>query len=299
MNSIFRIDSISVLHEHWGYDKPKHPLITLIEMNKAETSRARKITQFVSGLYFISLKTQNCSIKYGRQNYDFNEGSLIFMEPEQVITVENNIDETKGEGWMFCFHPDLIRKSELGRKIEDYTFFSYNLTEALHLSEKEKVIITDIVKTIENEFSQNIDNYSHELIISYIEVLLNYSKRFYGRQFITRSSSNKDVISSFDSLMKDYFNSKDLQEKGIPSVKFLAREMGYSTNYLSDLLKKETGKNTLEHIQLHLVNKAKALLLGTSVPVYEIAYMLGFDYPTHFSKFFKSKTGVTPMEFRK
>lgn len=193
----------------------------------------------------------------------------------------------------------LIRKSELDRKIDEFIFFSYDISEALHLSEKEKEIITNIVKTIENEFSQNIDEYSQDLIVSNIEVLLNYSKRFYGRQFITRSIADKDVMRRFNIVIGDYFDSKDLAENGIPSVKYLASKMGYSTNYLSDLLKKETGKNTQEHIQLHLIDKAKTLLLGSSEPVYKIAYMLGFEYPAHFSKFFKSKTEISPIKFRK
>lgn len=298
MNNIFRIDSISVLHEIWGYDKPKHSLITLIDLSKLPEMKEQKNIQVLSGLYNISLKN-NCSFKYGHQNYDFREGCLTFVAPGQVINIDDSTDTTKLEGWMLCFHPDLIRASELGRKIDEFTFFSYDVSQALHLSEKEKHIITNIVKTIESELSQNIDEYSHNLIVSNIEVLLNYSKRFYGRQFITRSTVNIDMINSFNILLRDYFNSKDLEEKGIPSVKYLAGEMGYSTKYLGDLLKKETGKNAQEHIQLHLIEKAKTLLLGSSEPICKIAYMLGFDYPAHFSKFFKSKVGISPTEYRK
>ncbi|MFZ5966114.1 MAG: helix-turn-helix domain-containing protein [Bacillota bacterium] len=300
MESIIRIDSISMLHELLGYEKPKHPLITLIHLNDINPMMEYQNRQFVTGFYTISLKNGiNCDVKYGRSYYDFSEGSLMFMAPEQVIMMDYSPDKTVKEGWMLCFQPDLIRTSELGGKIEQFTFFSYDVSEALHLSEKEKEIITNIVGTIENEFSQNIDVYSHDLIISNIEVLLNYSKRFYGRQFITRASANKDVISRFDILLRNYFSSKSLEEKGIPNVKYLANEMGYSTNYLSDLLKKETGKNTQEHIHLHLLEKAKTLLLGTSEPIYQISYMLGFEYPAHFSKLFKSKTGMSPMAFRK
>ncbi|EHI99141.1 transcriptional regulator, AraC family [Clostridium sp. DL-VIII] len=298
MNNIFRIDLISELHEVVGYDKPKHPLITILNLNKISGVNVPKNAQTVSGLYTIALKL-NCPFKYGRQNYDFREGSLMSAAPEQVVIIDDEDYKLKQEGWMLCFHPDLIRKSELGRKMNEFTFFSYEVSEALHLSEKEKEIITNIVKTIENELNQNIDEYSQDLIVSNIEVLLNYSKRFYGRQFITRSIANNDVIRRFNILIGDYFNSKDLEEKGIPNVKYLANKMGYSTNYLSDLLRKETGKNTQEHIQLHLIEKAKTLLLGSSEPVNRIAYMLGFEYPAHFSKFFKLKTGISPMEFRK
>lgn len=300
MDSIIRIDSISMLHEFLGYEKPKHPLITLIDLSNINSSVEYMNKQFATGFYVITLKNvTDCYLKYGRHYYDFSEGSLMFMAPEQVTMVDFSPNKRKTEGWMMCFHPDLIRKSSLGNKMKEYTFFSYDVSEALHLSEKEKEIITNIVETIKNEFSQNIDVYSQDLIVSNIEVLLNYSKRFYGRQFITRTTTNKDVISRFDNLLRDYFNSKMLEENGIPNVKYLAKEMGYSTNYLGDLLKKETGKNTQEHIHLHLIEKAKTLLLGTSEPVYQIAHMLGFEYPAHFSKLFKAKTGMSPKEFRK
>lgn len=299
MDNIFRVDSISLLHELFGYDKPKHPLITLIKLGKISGAiKELKDTQFEISFYSISLKN-NCGVIYGRRNVDFREGSLMFMAPGQFIKVDYDRDRKENEGWMLCFHPDLIRKSQLGMRMNEYTFFSYDISEALHLSQKEKDMVTNIVDTIENEFSQNIDVYSHEIIISNIEVLLNYSKRFYGRQFITRGADNKDVISRFHMLLKNYFNSDALEINGLPSVKCLAKEIGYSANYLSDLLKKETGKNTQEHIQLYLIDKAKALLLGSSEPIYNIAYTLGFEYPAHFSKFFKSKTGISPTDFRK
>lgn len=298
MNNIFRIDSIFTLHEIWGYSKPKHPLVTLIDISKLPSIDGEKNIQVISNLYNITLKN-NCSFKYGRQNYDFSEASLMFISPEQLINIDDNTDNVKQEGWMLCFHPDLIRPYELSRKIGDFTFFSYNISEALHLSEKEKHIITNIIKIIENELSENIDEYTNSLIISNIELLLTYSKRFYSRQFITRSTANIDTVNRFNILLRDYFNSKKLQEKGIPSVKYLAEEMGYSANYLGDLLKKETGKNAQEHIQMHLIEKAKTLLINSSEPIYKVAYMLGFEYPAHFSKFFKAKVGISPIEYRK
>jgi AraC-like DNA-binding protein len=179
-----------------------------------------------------------------------------------------------------------------------YWFFSYEANEALHLSDQEKQKITAIVETIEHEYSQNIDVYSQELIISNIELLLNYCKRFYGRQFLTRSHVNKDVISRFEAFLKNYFDSGRPETEGLPTVKYCAREMDYSTNYLSDLLKKETGKNTQEHIHFHLIEKAKTMLLGTDEPVFRIAYALGFEYPQHFSKLFKNKTGMSPAAYR-
>ncbi|VBB08599.1 Hypothetical protein LUCI_3877 [Lucifera butyrica] len=304
MGNILRVESISLLHEIFGYDKPKHPLISLIDLTHISPVSKYQHMQVVTGLYTISLKNGiNCDVKYGRQYYDFDEGSLVFMAPGQVTMVEyGSYDKviTDGkENWMLCFHPDLIRKSKLGSKINEYSFFSYDVNEALHLSEYEKNIVTSIVRSIEHEYCQNIDVYSQDVIISNIELLLNHCNRFYGRQFITRSTINKDVVSQFETLIRNQIDLECLEEKGIPSVKSLAHELGYSPNYLSDLLKKETGKNVQEHIQLHLVEKAKTLLLNTSEPVYQISYRLGFEYPSHFSKFFKAQTGMSPVSFRK
>jgi AraC-like DNA-binding protein len=287
-----------MFHQLLGYDKPKHPLITLIDLKDIKPKEEYYNKKYVTEYYTISLKNgRDCAFKYGRKYYDFSEGSLMFTAPGQVAFVERGSKAT--QGWMLCFHPDLIRGTSVGNKMEEYTFFSYDASEALHLSENEKQIITTIVHTIEKEYSQNIDIYSHELIVSNIEVLLNYSKRFYGRQFITRANVNKDVISQFDMLLKRCFDEKNIDKYGIPSVKDLAKEMGYSANYLGDLLKKETGKSTQEHIQFQLLEKAKSLLLGTEESVTQISYILGFEYPAHFSKFFKSKTGISPAKYRK
>ncbi|PAB61420.1 AraC family transcriptional regulator [Anaeromicrobium sediminis] len=292
------IHSISVFHELLGYEKPKHPLITLIDFNNMKPRIEYINTKYVTGYYTIALKKgKGCGMKYGRGYYDFSEGSLMFLSPGQVAVVEESSSEM--EGWMLCFHPDLIRGSSLGNKIDEYTFFSYDTSEALHLSENEKEVITNIVQSIKKEYSQNIDIYSQDLIVSNIEMLLNYSKRFYGRQFITRNNVNKDLITRFHMLLRRCFEEENLVEKGIPTVKYIAKEMGYSTNYLSDLLKKETGKNTQEHIQFQLVEMAKNLLLGTNEPISQIGFMLGFEYPSHFSKFFKQKTGMSPVSYRK
>lgn len=298
MEHIINIDTITMLHKLLGYDKPVHPLITLIDFNNMPDLSKYKDKQMVAGFYSISLKDGcDCRLKYGRQYYDFSEGSMMFTAPGQVATVEYKPSDTKG--WMLCFHPDLIRKSQLNSKIKEYTFFSYDSSEALHLSEKEEQIINNIVKTINEEFNHNPDIYSDQLIVSNLEVLLNYARRFYGRQLITRTNVNKDVVSRFEKLITDYFESKSLEDNGLPTVKHLAQKMGYSSNYLSDLLKKETGKNTQEHIHFHLIEKAKFLLLGTQEPVSQIAYMLGFEYPGHFSKFFKKKTGMSPSIYRR
>lgn len=248
MNEIIRIDSISALHEFLGYSKPVHPLITCIELDRFEPGTVYRNKQFINGFYTISLKNgADFGIKYGRRDYDFGEGSMVFVAPEQLLTVDYESGGEGSEGWMLCFHPDLIRKSALASKMEGYTFFSYAANEALHVSEKEKATVTKIVQILIEEFNQNIDMYSTELILSNLEVLLNYAKRFYGRQFLTRKTVHHDAVERFEQVLKESFALPRLSESGIPSVKELAQEMGYSTNYLSDLLKKETGKNTQEH----------------------------------------------------
>lgn len=299
MEEIIEIKTITELHDMLGYPKPKHPLITLIDFSKLEFSPNHLNKKIVTSFYSISLKTHlECDLKYGRSYYDFQEGSLMFLAPQQVIIhTGDSVDVVTG-GWGLFFHPDLIRRSSLGNRMKDYSFFSYDSNEALHLSESEKETITSIVKKIEEEYSMNIDIYSQELIVSNIELLLNYCKRFYGRQFITRSSQNKDVIIKFEQLLKDYYESDIHHELGVPSVKYCAEKLSFSPNYLSDLLKKETGKNTQEHIHYFLIERAKNLLLSTGSSVSEIAYDLGFEYPQYFSKMFKSKTGKTPAQYR-
>jgi len=300
MDRILRIESISQLHELIGYEKPKHPLISLIDYSKIKPSISTADLHIITGFYSINLKDGPiCRTKYGRQYYDFQEGSLVFLAPGQAVYIdEDQPEEPESIGWNLCFHPDLIYKSSLGKKINEYTFFTYNQDEALHLSDQEKQKITDIVYEIKNEFSQNMDGFSHDLIISQLELFFNYCKRFYGRQFITRTKVNKDVIIRFEEFLKCYFNSDKLESLGLPSVKYCAQEMGYSPNYLSDVLKRETGKNTQEHIHFYLIEKAKALLLETDKPVNIIACELGFEYPQHFSKLFKNKTGMSPVEYR-
>lgn len=306
MGKIFKIESISQIHAMIGYEKPKHPLITLIETSKIPSIKTLMPVfddvQVIMSFYSINLKNgHECEILYGRKHYDFQEGTLMFLAPNQIITPISEMKETESNdlnSWILLFHPDLIRKSSLAKKMREYTFFSYDSHEALHLSEQEKQTVTNIVTTIKHEYSQNIDIYSQDVIISSLELLLNYCKRFYGRQFITRTHVNKDVVIRFEELLKNYFDSDKPESQGLPTVKYCADEMGYSPNYLSDLLKKETGKNTQEHIHFYLIEKAKTLLLGTEEPVYRIAYALGFEYPQHFSKLFKHKTGMSPAKYR-
>jgi len=300
MATLFQVDSISVLHEMFNYEKPKNSLISVIDLNKIKPDPSHLNEQLIMGFYTISLKNgMDCAVKYGHQTYDFNEGSMMFMAPGQVTVAQySQLDRTAKENWMLCFHPDLIRKSKLARDIHEYHFFEYSVSEALHLSDAEKNTVTAIVRSIEAEYSQNLDSYSYDLILSHLELLLNYCNRFYGRQFLTRHAVNQDVVSQFEVMLKKQIDLANLEESGIPRVKELADTLCYSPSYLSDLLKKETGKTIQEHIQLHLVEKAKTLLRSTTKPISEISYSLGFDYPTHFSKFFKTHTGMSPKAYR-
>ena len=299
MDTIFPLDSIAMLHEVCEYGKPTHPLVTVIDIQKVKPLNEQKDLRIRQGFYSISLKTNvEDGMEYGRQYYDFQEGSLVFVEPNQIATYNIMAHDPDAEGWMLCFHPEFIRGSNLALGIDQYTFFSYDTKEALHLSDKEKNTLTTIVEAIQDEITQNIDGYSKDLIIKNIELILNYSDRYYSRQFLTRTAKNKDVITEFHSLLKNRFKSETLNQHGIPSVKEIATSLGYSPYYLSDLLRKETGKSTKEYIQGQLLDKAKDLLISTDDSVSNIGYLLGFEYPAHFSKFFKKMTGVAPSEYR-
>jgi AraC-like DNA-binding protein len=296
-NIVYKVHSISELHEIAGFEKPKHPLVTVIDYSKVNVNDTPGSGSFICSFYSINFK-KHCNFIYGRQPFDHKEGTLHCTAPDQIITFDRKKEAGSSEGWGLYFHPELIRNTALGKKISEYSFFSYAENEALHLSEQEKQTLLSILKQMENEYNTNIDHYSHDLIISNIELLLNYCRRFYGRQFITRTNQNKDVIVWFEEFITEYFNSHKLRNNGIPTVKFCAGAMNLSPNYFSDLLKSETGKNTQEHIHYHLLEKAKTLLSGSGKSINEIAYELGFEYPQSFSKFFKKKIGVSPTLYR-
>jgi AraC family transcriptional regulator, transcriptional activator of pobA len=299
MKGIVKIKSISQLHEMIGYDKPKHPLITIIDYSKIKQNPEHYDVKIVADFYIISLKTPSPkSLQYGRQYYDFEEGTLMFMSPDQVFSVSEFDDQIKYEGWGIYFHPDLILNSSLAKRIKEFQFFSYAVSEALHLSEDEKNTLTTIAENIQKEYNGNIDKYSQVVIITAIEQLLNYSQRYYGRQFITRQRLNSDLLSSFEHLVFDYFNSNDISNKGLPSVDYFASKLNLSPSYLTDLLKKETGKTTKEYLQIQIIETAKNKLLNSNHTVNEIAYSLGFEYPQYFNRLFKYKTGMTPVEYR-
>ena len=252
------------------------------------------------GFYTIMLKSNPCGrLKYGREYCDFEEGTLVCIAPNQVGYIDNEGEEqNKVEGWGLFFHPDLIRGTSLGNKMKEYSFFSYEVNEALHVSEKEKQTLYDCITKIETELSQNIDHHSRNLIVSNIELLLNYCVRYYDRQFITRKNKSQDILIKFENVLTDYFQSGKLKGNGLPTVKYCAEQLFLSSNYLSDLLKKETGKNAQDHIHHYLIEEAKNSLLNSKATVSEIAFNLGFEYPQYFSKLFKSKTGKTPAEYR-
>jgi AraC-like DNA-binding protein len=239
------------------------------------------------------------NIRYGRKTLDFQDGSLVCIAPNHVITIDNDIEVKEDMmGWGLFFHPDLIRGTSLGHKMKDFSFFSYAISEALHLSDKEKQLLYDCILKIQVELTQNIDSYSQVLMVSNIELLLNYCSRYYGRQFITRKSANIDIVTKVESILKDYFESEEKRNDGMPSVKDIANRVNLSPSYLSDLLKRETGLNAQDHIHYFVIEQAKNILLQTNQSVSEIAYSLGFEYPQYFSRLFKQKTGKTPLEFR-
>ena len=297
----FIIDSISQAHQAMGLSKPKHPLVSVVKTKDFNPKLDFRGVKVINNLYQVSLKQLGCgNLFYGKNSYDYEEGTLVFTSPGQVSMFEGEMpaNDDTDEGWTLAFHPDLIRKSTLSNKIDRYSFFHYDVNEALHLSEEELETIEDLLNKIVKEYSQNLDKHSQNLIISNIELLLDYCTRFYDRQFYTRTNLNTDIISKFERLLKAYYQTAKVNDLGIPSVQYLASELNLSSNYLSDLLKKETGKTTQEHIHLFVIEKAKNILLNSSNSISEIGYSLGFDYPQHFSNLFKSKTGMSPTEFR-
>ena len=296
MNDIHKFITIDEYHKAMGIET-LHPLVSIVDFSKAN-HKGDYPAGHSFGFYTVFLKDQNCGdMKYGRNYYDYQDGTLVFLSPDQVVTIENRKSH-QPKGWALMFHPDFIRGTTLGRAMKDYTFFSYDVFEALHISEQERATILECFHNIEVELHRNIDKHSQKLIISNIELFLNYCSRFYDRQFITRNYVSSDILSRFETLLNSYFNSQEPQIKGLPTVKFCADELNLSANYLGDLLKKETGKSAQEHIQLHLINAAKERLYDNSRSVSEIAYELGFEYPQYFSRLFKKRTGMTPNEYR-
>ena len=290
------IDSISVLHRLLGLPSPLHPLISMIDNTKIAVAIDQLPQSFLLSFYKISFKKLlKGRIGYGQGYYDYDEGGLVFTAPHQIISIEN---DTEFFGATLLIHPDFIRNYPLGKNIKNYGFFSYEANEALHLSEKERATILDILEQINTELNNPIDDFSQDVMISYIEVLLNYSNRYYKRQFITRKAVNHDLLTKMEQLLNDYFDSADALKKGLPSVEYLAEQLHLSPRYLSDMLRSLTGQNAQQHIHEKLIEKAKEKLSGTGLSVSQIAYELGFEHPQSFSKLFKIKTNQSPLEFR-
>lgn len=299
MSKIFDLRSISELHKLLGIEPPRYPSISFIRFSEMSLSENMEFEGANVNFYTISLKTVKGQMRYGREYYDFEEGTMIFTSPNQTLYPTHLASDLEDQnGWTLFIQPDLLYATDLGRRINDYSFFHYELTEALHLSSIEKTKILESITNIVDEYSQNIDQHSGKLIISNLELLLNYCQRFYDRQFYTRSKQNKGVVMQVESLLKDYFNSDKPVLTGLPTVKYCADQVHLSPNYLSDLLKKETGKNTKEYINFFLLERAKTLLLSTDLSISEIAYSLGFEQAKSFSKLFKNKTGSSPRAFR-
>lgn len=275
-----------------------HPLVAVVDFSKTK-DHIEEETRITTDFYSVMFKNYcKSSITYGRKAIDFDEGSLICMAPNQVITIDTEIEPRDNPmGWGLFFHPDLIRNTSLNAKMKEYSFFSYEMAEALHLSEKEKQVLYECIVKIQSELKENIDDYSQTIIVSTIELLLNYCSRFYGRQFITRKATNRDILEKVEILLKEYFSNKT-DSNGLPTVKYLAEMVNLSPGYLGDLLKKETGLNAQEHIHQYIIEEAKNILLNSSQSISEIAFQLGFEYPQYFSRLFKQKTGTTPLEYR-
>lgn len=292
------INSISELHRLMGLAKPLHPLISLINFDVVAGLNYTEEVCFILNFYGVSLKKNlKGKLKYGQHYYDFDEGVLAMTAPQQILSVgsDTNFDVS---GWWLVFHPNFISNYPLGKSIADYGFFSYAINEALHLSDKEENMLEGIFKNIEHEYQTSIDQFSQDVMISHLELLLNYCNRFYNRQFITRKTVNSDLLTKMEALLNDYFNSDSLTELKLPTVHYFSDKLNMSPNYLSDMLRTLTGQSTQQHIHNKLIERAKTILSTTHLSVSEVAYQLGFEHPQSFNKLFKSKTNLTPIEYR-
>lgn len=296
MDKIEKLSSITQFNSRRGQET-LHPLVSVIDQSQSIKIQANK---YLSELYVIFLKDVKCEeLSYGRNQYDYQEETLIFIAPEQVFGF-NLPDEiwVQPSGWALAFHPDFIRGTSLGRTIKEYGFFSYDVNEALHISQREKQIVLDCFKKIKEEIERGIDKHSKTIIISNLELFLNYCVRFFDRQFITRENINKDTLVRFEQLLNDYFESNLPQITGLPTVAYCAEKMNLSANYFGDLVKKETGKSALEYIQTKIIEIAKEKFFDPNKTISEIAYEMGYKYPQHFTRLFKQRVGVSPNEYK-
>jgi AraC family transcriptional activator of pobA len=296
----YQIKTISDYHQIMKLPKPEHPLISVVNFESIRQLPDKKPLSIVFDFYSISLKKNfNAKMKYGQQEYDFDEGTMSFISPGQVFGIE--VEEGKEiahTGWLLLVHPDFLWSTPLARTIKKYEYFDYSVHEALFLSDKEETMIINIMKNIEQEYRSNIDKFSQGVIIAQLELLLTYSERFYNRQFITRKISNHKILDRLEDMLNGYFNSDRLIKSGLPTVHYIAEQLNISPNYLSGLLKTLTGQSTQQFIHDKLIEKAKEKLSTTSLSVSEIAFELGFEHSQSFSKLFKTKTKLSPLKFR-
>ena len=295
MDKIKKLEWVAQFNAERG-QKTLHPLVSVLDQSKSTPIEEGR---YISGLYIIFLKQgKSGELSYGRQHYDYEDGTLLFIAPGQVFGQEGKGILLQPSGWALVFHPDLIRGTSLARQMNDYSFFSYDVNEALHVSERERQVIIECLSKIQYELEHSIDNHSRALIVGNIELLLKYCVRFYDRQFMTRDIVHKDVLTRFEELLGDYFRSEKPQTFGLPSVAYFASQLNLSANYFGDLVKKETGKTALENIQEKIISIAKEKIFDISKSISEIAYEMGFRYPSHFTRLFKQRVGKSPNEYR-
>ena len=296
----YKLKTIGEYHQFMDLPKPQHPLVSVIKFEDIKRQPDGTALSLINNFYSVALKkTFNAKMKYGQQEYDFNEGVLAFIAPNQIISVIPEEDKPLNHtGWLLLFHSDFLWNTSLANKIKQYDFFGYNLHEALHLSDKEETMLVNIIQNIDQEYHSNIDKFSQDVIIAQLELLLTYADRFYERQFITRKISNHTILNRLEHLLTEYFNQNNLTEMGLPTVQYISDALNVSPNYLSRLLKTLSGQSTQQFIHDKLIVCAKEKLSTTSLSINEIAYNLGFEHPQSFSKLFKAKTNTTPFEFR-
>lgn len=293
-----KVESISALAHYLGIGKPQHPLITVFNLDEMQLPTESILRAITTDFYVVALKKECAGGKcrYGQQYYDFDEGIMYFIAPNQVMQFDEVLlNDVRGH--ILVFHPDFIQGFQLARQIKEYGYFSYATNEALHISEKEEKVILDIFENVRREINDNIDAFTQDLLVANVQLLLKYCDRFYNRQFLTRKKANNDILTKLEDLLDDYYK-KDFPEHGVPTVQYIASELNLSPNYLSDMLKVQTGQTTKQHIQHRIIQKAKELLSTTELSVSEVAFQLGFEHPQSFHRLFKSQTSVSPLDFR-
>jgi AraC family transcriptional regulator, transcriptional activator of pobA len=294
--TLYKFESLTDFHREFGLPKPLHPMISFVDIKELKSLPEDFPKSMVMNFYKISYKTGLCGqAKYGQNFYDFGEGGLVFTSPNQTFESPSG---NSSSGYLLLIHPDFLLSYPLAKKIKDYGYFSYTTNEALHLSDKERTTIFSIFHNIQDELNSRIDDFSQDVMIAQVELLLNYCNRFYKRQFITRKAVNNDLLQKMEEILDNYFKAENSLMQGIPTVNALAEKLHVSPSYLSDMLRSLTGQNAQQHIHSKIIEKAKELLSTTDKTINEIAYQLGFEYPQSFSRLFKSKVGQSPMDFR-